>query len=418
MGMTISEKILAKAAGKRKVEPGEVVRARPCFSTSHDFYTYPTWTGRLDRIGMKKLANPERVAVVADHFIPATTLTWANNHRGLRNWVEKFGVKYFYYGEGISHQIMAEKGHALPGEFLASDDFECTTLGGVGCFAAGIGTSILEAYALGNLWMRVPTSIKVELTGSLKKGVTTRDLSQRVIGDLGDGGALYSVVEFTGPAVSQISVDDRMSLCARLVYTGAKTAIVSPDEKAIEYAKGRAKASFDPVTSDPDATYLKVLKYNLSELEPVLAAPPSPVNSQPISKFKGTRIDQAYIGSCASGRLDELRRAAKILDGRRAAAHVKFIVAPSSAEVLKGLSEEGLLGTFLQSGAILGSPGCGVCFGSYGGLLASGEVCISTTTNNVAGRMGSPEAQIYLGSPETVAASAIEGMITDPRDYL
>jgi len=258
----------------------------------------------------------------------------------------------------------------------------------------------------------------VELTGSLKKGVTTRDLSQRVIGDLGDGGALYSVVEFTGPAVSQISVDDRMSLCARLVYTGAKTAIVSPDEKAIKYAKGRAKASFDPVTSDPDATYLEVLKYNLSELEPVLAAPPSPVNSQPISKFKGTRIDQAYIGSCASGRLDELRRVARILDKRRAAAHVKFIVAPSSAEVLKGLSEEGLLGTFLESGAILGSPGCGVCFGSYGGLLASGEVCISTTTNNVAGRMGSSEAQIYLGSPETVAASAIEGKIADPRDYL
>jgi 3-isopropylmalate/(R)-2-methylmalate dehydratase large subunit len=313
---------------------------------------------------------------------------------------------------------MAEKGHALPGEFLASDDFECTTLGGVGSFAVGIGTSILEAYALGGLWMRVPTTIRVELTGSLKKGVTTRDLSQKVIGDIGDGGALYSVIEFTGPAVSQISIDDRMSLCGRLVYTGAKTAIVSPDEKAAEYARGRAKAPFDPVVSDRDATCLRVLRYDLSELEPVVAAPPSPVNSQPLAGLKGTRIDQAYIGSCASGRMDELRRAASILDGRRAAAHVKFIVSPSSAEVLKGMSEEGILKTYIESGAILGSPGCGVCFGSYGGLLAGGEVCISTTTNNVTGRMGSPEARIYLGSAETVAASAIEGKIADPRDYL
>jgi 3-isopropylmalate/(R)-2-methylmalate dehydratase large subunit len=418
MGMTVSEKILAKAVGKKKVEPGEVIRATPCFSTSHDFYTYPTWTSRLDRAGMKKLANPERVAVVADHFIPATTLAWANNHRGLRNWVEKFGVKYFYYGEGISHQIMAEKGHALPGEFLASDDFECTTLGGVGSFAAGIGTSILEAYALGNLWLRVPASVKVELTGSLRKGVTPRDVSQKVIGDIGDGGALYAAIEFAGPAIEEFSIDDRMSLCGRIVYTGAKTAIVNPDSKAVDYAKGRAKAPFDPVVSDTDAKYFRVLKYNLSELEPILAAPPSPVNSQPLSKFRGTRIDQAYIGSCASGRLDELRRAAKILKNRRVAPHVKFIVAPSSSEIFKGLSEEGLLKTFLDSGAIMGSPGCGVCFGSYGGLLASGEVCISTTTNNVTGRMGSPEAQIYLGSPETVAASAIEGKIADPRDYL
>ncbi len=418
MGMTLSEKILAKASGKEKVEPGDVVRAKPCFSTSHDFYTYPTWTSRLERAGLKNLWDPERVAVVADHFIPATTLTWANNHKGLRDWVEKFGVKYFYYGEGISHQIMAEKGHALPGEFLASDDFECTTLGGMGCFAAGIGTSILEAYALGDLWMRVPTSIKIELNGSLKKGVTPRDVSQKVIGDIGDGGALYSVIEFAGPAVTEFSVDDRMTLCSRLVYTGAKTAIVNPDAKAIEYAKGRAKAPFDPVVSDNDAKYLKVLKYDLSQLEPLLAAPPFPVNTQPLLKHKGSRIDQAYIGSCANGRLSELRTVAKILKNRRVHPHVKFIVTPPSVEVLKGLSEEGLLQTFIESGAIIGAPGCGVCFGGYGGLLAKGEVCISTTTNNVSGRMGSPEAQIYLGSPETVAASAIEGKIADPRDYL
>jgi len=418
MGMTMAEKILAKAAGKKSVVPGEVVRARPCFSTSHDFYTYPHWTARLDQAGFQKLANPERVAVVADHFIPATTLAWANNHRGLRKWVEKFGVKYFYYGEGISHQIMAEKGHALPGEFLASDDFECTTLGGVGCLAVGIGTSILEAYALGDLWMRVPTTIKVELTGSLKKGVTARDVSQRAIGDIGDGGALYSVVEFSGPAIENISIDDRMTLCGRLVYTGAKTAIVSPDSKAEAYAQKRAKAPFEPVTSDPDAKYLGVLKYDLSTLEPLLAAPPSPVNSQPLSSFKGTPIDQAYIGSCANGRLDDLRRVARILKNRRAASRVKFIVAPSSVEVLRGLSEEGLMEVFLDSGAIVGSPGCGVCFGAYGGLLASGEVCVSTTTNNVAGRMGAQDGQIFLASPETVAASAVEGKIADPRDYL
>lgn len=415
--MTICEKILAKASGKKQVSPGDIIRAKPCFATSHDIYTYPHWVNRLERAGLKKLSNPERIVVVADHYIPVTNVTWANNHKGLRNWVERFGVKYFYYGEGISHQIMAEKGHALPGEFLASDDFECPSLGGVGCFAAGLGTSVAEAYALGDLWIRVPTSIKVELTGSLKKGVMARDISQKVIGDLGDGGALYSVVEFTGPAVANLSIDDRMSLCSRIVYTGAKTAIVNPDAASIEYAKGRAKAPFDPVVSDKDAKYLKVLRYDLSTMEPILAAPPAPVNSQPLSKFEGTRIDQAFIGSCAGGRLDELRTVAKILQNRRAAPHVKFMITPPSAEILKGLAEEGLLKTLIEGGAIIGTPSCGACFGAYG-TLASGEVCISTSGNNVVGRMGSPEGQIYLGSPAVVAASAIEGKIADPRHYL
>jgi 3-isopropylmalate/(R)-2-methylmalate dehydratase large subunit len=418
MGMTISEKILAKVAGRKKVEPGEIIRAKPTFSTSHDFYTYPQWANRLERIGIKKICNPDKVAIVADHFIPVNNTTWANNHKGLRDWVKKYNIKYFYYGEGISHQIMAEKGHALPGEFLASDDFECTSLGGLGCFAVGIGTSILEAYALGDVWLRVPTSIKVELNGSLKKGVTPRDISQKVIGDIGDGGALYSVIEFTGPSVTEFSIDDRMTLCARIVYTGAKTAIVNPDSKAIEYAKRRAKAPFDPVMSDSDAKYLKVLKYDISQLEPLLAAPPTPVNTQPLSKFKGIKIDQAYIGSCANGRLSELRTVARILKNKKVDPNVKFIIAPPSAEIIRDLSEEGLLKVLLDSGAIIASPGCGACFGGYGGVLGSGEICISTTTNNVPGRMGSSEAQIYLGSPETVAASAIEGKIADPREYL
>lgn len=415
--MTISEKILAKASGRKKVVPGEVIRAKPSFSTSNDFYTYPEWSGRLERIGVRKLKYPDRTVIVADHFIPYPERRWSENHKRLRDWANKFRVKFFYDGIGIGHQIMAEQGHALPGTFLVSDDSDCTVLGGLGCFSLGIGSSILEAYALGQVWVRVPPTIKVTLTGSLKKGVMVRDLAQKLIGDIGKDGALFSVIEFTGRPVAELSIDERMSLCSRVISAGADTAIVNPDIKTIDYAAKRAKAPFEPVISDPDATYLKSVTYDLSTMEPLLAVPPAPTNTQPLSKERGVQIDQAYIGSCAGGRLDELRVVAKILKNKKVHPRVKFIIVPPSVEILKGLEKEGLLTLFLSSGALLGTPGCSTCFGEHGWLLSDKEICISTVTSNLPGRMGSSEAKIYLGSPATVAASAVEGMIVDPRNY-
>ena len=418
MGLTITEKILAKASGRARVAPGEVIRARPCFSTSNDYYTYPHWAQRLERIGVKRLYAPERVAIVADHFCPAVNVAWAERHQRLRQWAERFEVGFFYYGEGISHQIMAEKGHALPGEFLASDDSDCTGLGGVGCLCIGIGSSILEAYAVGDVWIRVPTTVRIELEGSLRKGVTARDVSQRIIGDLGKDGALLSVVEFVGPAVARFSIDERMTLCSRIISTGASTAIVPPDEGAMAYAGARAKVPFDPVMGDSDATYLRILRYDLSEMEPLLATSPDPVGSASVCGMSGVRIDQAYIGSCAGGRLDELRGVAEILRNRKVHPRVRFIIVPPSREVLAGLCEEGLLKPLVDGGAIIGTPGCGACFGGHSGVLTDGEVCIATVTNNLRGRMGSAGAEIHLASALTVAASAIEGRITDPRNYL
>jgi 3-isopropylmalate/(R)-2-methylmalate dehydratase large subunit len=418
MGLTITEKILARASGRAKVAPGEVIRAKPCFSTSNDYYTFPHWAERLDRIGVKQLHSPEKIAVVADHFCPTVNEVWAERHHGLRQWANRFGVGFLYYGEGIGHQIMAEKGHALPGTFLVSDDSDCTCLGGVGCLCFGIGTSILEAYAAGDLWIRVPATIRIELEGYLKRGVTARDVSQRVMGDLGKDGALNAVVEFGGPAVAGLSIDQRMTLCSRVISTGADTAIVPPDERAIGYAGARARVAFDPVKSDSDAVYLRALRYDLSEIEPLVAVSPDPVCGMTVSAMPETVIDQAYIGSCAGGRLDELRGAAEILRNRKVHPRVKLIVVPPSREVLAALGEEGLLNVLLDAGAMIGTPGCGACFGVHSGVLAGREVCIATVNNNLKGRMGSKDAEIHLASGLTVAASAVEGRIADPRDYL
>jgi len=417
--MNIAEKILASASGKDEVKPGEIVDAKVDMAMANDI-TCPLAIKAFKEIGTPKVWDKNRIVMILDHQVPADSVKSAELHKIMRAFAKEQGIPLFYdvgYG-GVCHQVMVEKGHVQPGELVVGADSHTCTYGCLGAFATGIGsTEMAGVFATGKIWLRVPSSIKVNSKGKFQRFVTPKDIILYVIGKVGADGANYKAVEFTGPSISGISISGRMTLCNMTVEMGAKTGIINPDEVTLEYVKAVSKKPFKTLTSDPDASYERTIKVDLEKLEPHVACPHSVDNVKPVKDVEGIRIDQAFLGSCTNGRLEDLELAVKFLDGRKVARNVRLIVTPTSQEVYMQALQCDLFEVFVKAGAFVCNPTCGACFGGHMGLLAPGEVCISTSNRNFVGRMGSPEAEIYLASPATVAASAVAGKIVDPTSF-
>jgi len=415
MGMTFAQKVLAKKAGLKSVAVGQIVDVEPDFFLSHDNTAAIAKT--FAKLGVERMKNPERSVVVLDHTVPASTEEYAQGHKEIRDFVRKQGITHFYdVGVGICHQVLPEKGFALPGSLIVGSDSHTTSYGALGALAAGVGRSEMAAlFATSRIWLKTPATFKVEVKGKLSDPVTSKDLVLRIIGDLGADGALYRSVEFAGEGVAAMSLASRLVLSNMSVEMGAKNGYCAPDEKTFAFLEGRAAARYTAVYPDPDAEYERVLTYDAASLIPQVAKPHTVDNVVPVSEVEGTKIHQALLGTCTNGRLEDLRLAAKIMKGKTLAKGVRMLVLPASQEVLLAALREGLYDIFVAAGAMVLNPGCGPCLGAHQGVLAAGEVCISTANRNFKGRMGSAEAQTYLASPATVAASAIAGEIVDPR---
>ena len=416
MGRTLAEKILARAAGQERVQPGEFVTAQIDLAMTHDIFAADVF-GHLVAAGVERLFDPERVVVVLDHLVPAPSEAAASSHRKIREYADQFGVRHLYEaGRGICHQLLPEQGHVVPGALVVGTDSHTTTHGALAAAGAGIGTSEM-AYVLatGRLWFRVPETIRFEVTGALQPMVTWKDAILALAGRFGADVAQYKAVEFGGPAASRACIADRLTVCNMAVEIGAKFGFFAADETTLSYLAERGLEGLEPLGSDADASFEAVHELDLDGLEPQIALPHTVDNVRPVAEVESLPIDQAFIGSCTNGRLEDLEAAAQVLRGRRVHPRVRLIVAPASRSVFQEATRSGALEALAEAGASLLPPGCGPCFGGHGGLLAAGERCIGTHNRNFMGRMGSAQAEIFLASPQTVAASALAGHIADPR---
>ena len=421
MAMTITEKILAKHSNKKIVKPGELIDAGIDIIMCHDVTTPPA-IDMLNKKGIKKVFDPNKIVVTPDHFIPNKDIQSAELAKRLRDWCRSCNIKNYYEvgRHGVCHALLPEQGYILPGEVIIGADSHTCTYGAFGAFSTGVGsTDLAAALATGKLWFKVPESIKFILNGKLPKGVYSKDIILHIIKNIGVDGALYKAMEFTGETINELSVEARMTITNMAIEAGAKSGIMEADKKVVDYVKQRTKKKFEIIKSDKDAHYIETREYDISKLEPVIAFPHLPSNGKFISQIKeDIKIDQAYLGSCTNGRIEDLRIAANILQGNRIKEGVRMIVVPATTEIWKQALKEGLLGIFTEAGATISTPTCGACLGGHMGVLGDGEVCISSTNRNFVGRMGSPKSFVYLASPATVAVSAIEGKIADPRRYL
>lgn len=417
MGMTFAQKVLARKAGLKRVDVGQIVEVEPDFNMSHDNTSAIAKT--FAKIGVEKVKNPERFVIVLDHTVPAATDKYAQNHKEVRQFVEKQGIPHFFdIGVGICHQVLVEKGFALPGKLILGSDSHTTTYGAMGALAAGVGRSEMAVlYATSGIWLKTPSTFRFLLSGALHGAVSSKDLVLRIIGDIGADGALYRSVEFTGDGIGGLSIGDRMVLCNMAAEMGAKNGYVPPDDRTIEYLRNRAVTGFETVYSDPDAEFEKTMTWDLSTLEPQVAAPHTVDHVKGISQVQGIPVNQCLLGTCTNGRLEDLQQAARVLKGHRVHPKTRLLIFPASRDVLLSAMADGTIPTLVEAGAVLMSPGCGPCLGAHEGVLAPGEKCISTANRNFKGRMGASDAEVFLGSPATVAASAIEGVIADPRRY-
>lgn len=412
--MTLVEKILARASGRAGVVPGEIVMARVNVAMSHE--NAEVVMRAFKEIGVEKVWDRERIVILFDHRIPAESEKTALTHCRVRAFVREQGISHFYdMRAGICHQILSELGHCRPSEVLVGTDSHTTTHGAFGTFATGIGaTEMAAVWATGELWLKVPETIRINVNGTFRPNVAAKDLILKIIGDLKSDGADYKSVEFCGPGIDAMTVAGRMVLTNLAMEMGAKNALIAADEKTVEYVRCRTDAGFDVLSPDADARYLAVYDYDAAGLVPQVACPHSVDNVRAVRDVAGQKIDQALIGSCTNGRLEDLQAAAGILEGRTVHAGVRLLVIPASRQVYLDALRAGILEALVKSGALVLNPGCGPCLGAHQGLLAPGEVCIATTNRNFRGRMGSPDAFIYLASPATVATSAIKGEITEP----
>lgn len=417
MGMTITEKILARSSGRKNVSPGEIVEAKIDAAMIHDL-TGPLAIHIFREIGVAKVWDPKKIVIVCDHQVPANSIDAAQNHMVLRKFAAEQKIQNFYdIFEGICHQVVPEKGFALPGSLIVGADSHTTTYGALGCVSVGVGaTDMAAVFATGKLWFRVPESIKIVLEKKLSRQVMAKDVILKIIGDLGAEGVNYRSAEFTGPSMRNITMDSRMTMCNMGVEMGTKNAIVPPDEITEKYLAGRAKQRYSAMHSDTDAQYVETHTYDLSELEPQVACPHSVDNVKPVAEVEKIEIDQAFLGSCTNGRMEDLEAAASVLRGKKVSRRVRLIVSPASRDVYIKALDSGLIKVFVEAGALVEAPCCAACMGCHVGVLGPGEVCISASNRNFRGRQGSPESKVYLASPATVAASAIRGVITDPRD--
>ena len=415
MGKTFAEKILALKAGLDESVPGQIVTVQPDRLLTHDNTSAIAKTFR--KIGVDRVANPEMNVIILDHVVPAANETYAQSHKETREFVQEHGIGAFYdVGEGICHQVLPEQGHALPGMLIVGSDSHTPSHGAFGAYAAGIGrTEAAAVMATGEIWLRVPDSLRIEVSGEMPARVSAKDLVLHIIGDIGADGADYMSVEFTGPAIETMSIAGRQVLCNMAAEMGAKNGYVAPDETTRRWLAGRTDAAYDEILPDKDAQYARVLHYDVADLVPQIAKPHRVDNVVPVTEAAGLQVDQALIGTCTNGRLEDLQAAAEILRGKQIAPWVRLLVLPASREILLAAMEAGIVADLVKAGATLLNPGCGPCLGAHEGCMAPGERTISTANRNFRGRMGSREAEIYLGSPATVAASALKGEITDPR---
>jgi len=416
MGFTFAQKVLARKAGLDQVIPDQIVTVRPDSLLTHD--NTAAIARQFAKIGVRRVADPAMSVIVLDHVVPAASETYAREHRETRLFARAQDITAFYdVGEGICHQVLPEKGHVWPGALIVGSDSHTTTYGALGAFAAGIGrTEAAAVMATGEIWLRVPESLRVVVSGVLPPRVSAKDVILHVIGDLGADGADYRSVEFAGETVREMSIASRMVLCNMAAEMGAKVSVVLPDEETRQWLADRVRVRYEEVHPDADAAYERVIEYDVVGLAPQVARPHRVDNVVDVTAVAGTRIDQALVGTCTNGRLEDLAMAADILRGRHIAPGVRLLVLPASREVLLAALQAGVICDLVSAGATVLNAGCGPCLGAHQGCMAPGEVTISTANRNFKGRMGCKEAEIYLASPATVAASALVGEITDPRE--
>ena len=416
--LTMSEKVLARVGG-RQAPPGDVVTARVDLVMSHD---NAALIGNIFRqVPVRQVFDKGRMVMVLDHRSPAPDIETATKQKMVREFVKQQGIPTFYdMNEGICHQVLPEKGHVLPGMHVVGTDSHTCTYGALGAFSYGVGaTEMAAVWATGELWLRVPETMRVTLDGALPPGVYAKDVTLEVIRDVTADGANYMAVEYDGTWIDQTTVPERQTLCNMGIEMGAKVAMVPPDATTLAYLAARGRHEHPHlVRSDPGARFAQHRTFDVSRLEPRVACPHAVDNVHPVTSVVGRTIHQAFLGSCTNGRVEDLREAARILKGRQVHPDVRLIVTPASRTQMLAAREDGTLATLIEAGAIVGTPGCGPCMGAAGGILAPGERCISSSNRNFKGRMGSSQAEVYLGSPATVAASALEGVIADPRKYV
>lgn len=418
MGMTMTQKILAAHAGLPSVKAGDLIEAKLDLVLGNDVTT-PVAVGVFDEAGFEKVFDPEKIAIVLDHYTPCKDIKSAQLCKTAREFANRHGIVHLYdVGQaGIEHALLPELGLVAPGELVIGADSHTCTYGALGAFSTGVGSTDMAAgMASGENWFKVPPAIKVELTGKLPENVSGKDVILHLIGLIGVDGALYKSLEFTGPGVSELSMDDRFTIANMAIEAGGKNGIFPVDEKTVEYVTGRVDRPWTAFEADADAEYESVVEIDLSALRPTVSLPHLPSNTRTIDEVKGMPIDQVVIGSCTNGRISDLRTAAEILKGRRVAAGIRCIVIPATQAVSLQCLREGLTEIFLSAGCVFSTPTCGPCLGGHMGCMAEGERAVATTNRNFVGRMGHTESEVILASPAVAAASAVKGVLADPAD--
>ena len=418
MPMTITEKIIAAHCGREAVAPGDFVYAAVDIALGNDI-TAPIAIREFTEAGIERVWDRERVVLVPDHFTPNKDIASAQQSKVLRDFARAQGLTHYWeVGRvGIEHALLPEQGVVGPGDLVIGADSHTCTYGGLGAFATGVGsTDLAAAMAIGTVWLRVPESMKFVFTGVRGRWIGGKDLILHTIGQIGVAGALYRAMEFTGPVIESLPMDDRLTMCNMAIEAGAKNGIVPPDRVTRDYAEGRLERPAVYHASDPGAAYAETCEWDVSDLEPVVACPNLPENAKPVSAVAGVRLDQVVIGSCTNGRLSDLEVAAGILRGRKVADGLRCIVIPATPEIEREALRRGWLEIFMEAGAVVSPPTCGPCLGGHMGVLAEGEVALATTNRNFTGRMGHPGSQVYLSGPAVAAASAVNGCITHPDE--
>ncbi len=417
--MNIAEKILAAHADKNQVDPGEFINPRVDMILSNDI-TAPIAINEFRRLGVKRVLDASKIVMVADHFVPNKDIPSAEQAKQMREFCHEQGIKFYDVGEmGIEHVLLPEQGLVLPGDLVIGADSHTCTYGAIGAFATGMGsTDIAAAMATGDIWMKVPPTIKFVYHGALGKWVGGKDLILYTIGQIGVDGALYSAMEFTGETIDDLSLDGRFTMANMAIEAGGKAGLFRVDNKTQLYIKSRAKRTYNVYEPDPDAVYARVIEYDVSSIEPQVSLPHSPANARTVSQVGDVKIDQAVIGSCTNGRVEDLRLAAQVLKKHKVHPGVRCIVIPGTQQVYLDALTEGLVEIFIKAGAAFSTPTCGPCLGGHMGVLAEGERCISTTNRNFVGRMGSAKSEVYLANPAVAAASAVAGRIVGPDEVI
>lgn len=417
MGYTLTEKILMKNTGKDSIKPGDLIIAKVDRVMVHDIFA-PFVIEKFREMGFEKVWNPDKIVFVYDHLIPTSFIEDSRHHKIGDAFAAEQGINAVHRVDGVCHQLMPELRYVTPGQVSFGTDSHTTTYGAVGAFATGIGyTEMAAIFGTGQLWLKVPPTIKFNINGELPEGVYAKDIILRILGDIGADGATYKAMEFGGSTIDSLSIAGRMTLCNMAVEAGAKVGVIAPDEKTFAFS-GVDASDCQDLKSDADAVYEKIIEYDASQFKPVVACPSNVDNIKDVEELIGTTIDQGFIGSCTNGRLEDLEIAAQILKGRKVAPYKKLIVTPASKSIYAEAARKGIIGILVEAGAIVNPPGCGLCCGRSGGIVSDGERVIATNNRNFLGRMGGPKSEIFLASPATVAAAVVEGKIVDPRKYL